>query len=344
MSTRRLASRALSRLLAVALSAGLSVLLAGCGFLPKEKVVPEPTLPEPPTTTSAVSYPVKRGDIAEAVEGTAEVTSVRSVVLYFKEPGRIKEINVSAMQTVAEGDILARLDIGDLEHELRLAQIDQQIAQVTRDRMNVVGAGSFDKRIQDLAIAKANETVSYLQERVDASTIRAPFAGIVETVDAQPSDRVQDYSTIMEITDPTQLELQLKVTRQDYDMIHTGQASEINSSQDQWTPTTVTEVTHLDPTRDVSVRVEQFIVHLRLPKGIPDSGMGRALAVRVVLQRHRNTLTIPLAALREFEGRTYVRVIEGDARHEQDVRVGIRTQTDAEILEGLQEGQRVIGR
>ena len=87
MSTRRLASRALSRLLAVALSAGLSILLAGCGFLPKEKAVPEPTLPEPPTTTSAVSYPVKRGDIAEAVEGTAEVTSVRSVALYFKEPG-----------------------------------------------------------------------------------------------------------------------------------------------------------------------------------------------------------------------------------------------------------------
>jgi hypothetical protein len=36
--------------------------------------------------------------------------------------------------------------------------------------------------------------------------------------------------------------------------------------------------------------------------------------------------------------------MEGDARHEQDVRVGIRTSTQAEIIEGLKEGQRVIGR
>ena len=104
-------------------AAGAAILAAGillcCGLFPKEKTAQEPILPEPPTTSSSITYPVTRGDIEEGIEGTAQITAVREVALYFKEAGRIREINAAPNQKVAAGDVLARLDIGDLEYQLR---------------------------------------------------------------------------------------------------------------------------------------------------------------------------------------------------------------------------------
>lgn len=48
--------------------------------------------------------------------------------------------------------------------------------------------------------------------------------------------------------------------------------------------------------------------------------------------------------LREFRERTYVRVLDGEQRREVDVRVGVRTDTQVEILSGLEAGELVIGK
>jgi macrolide-specific efflux system membrane fusion protein len=344
MSMATVNIRTWSALRAAAVAALAAGALLCCGLFPKEKTAPEPVLPEPPTTSNSITYPVTRGNIQDGIEGTAQITPVREVALYFKEAGRIREIDAAPNQKVAAGDVLARLDIGDLEHQLRLAQIDLKIAQLTLDRMEVMGAGSFDRRIQELVIARQQETVDYLRQRGDASTIRAPFAGIIKSVDAQISDRIAEYVTIIELSDPEAFELQMRVNRDQYSMMMLGLAAEVNDTQDMWLPTRVIQTTHLDPARDASVRVEEFIVHLSLPRGVADLRMGRSFGARIVLRRRTNALLIPLACLREFGGRTYVRVMEGDARFEKDVRVGIRTSTEAEIIEGLKEGQLVIGR
>ena len=53
---------------------------------------------------------------------------------------------------------------------------------------------------------------------------------------------------------------------------------------------------------------------------------------------------ITSAALREFSGRTYVRVLTDGVRREVDVRTGIHTGTRVEIVDGLEEGELVIGK
>jgi macrolide-specific efflux system membrane fusion protein len=210
--------------------------------------------------------------------------------------------------------------------------------------MNALVATSYDRRILELVIARARENVDYLKSRIDASTIRAPFAGVVKSVDAEVSDRVQDYATVVTLSDPTMLELQMRINRDQGYSVSEGLAAEVTADDEHWLPSRVIQTTHLDPLRNASVRSEEFIAHLSLPRGLTEVDLGTLLSARIVLRRKTDTLIIPLAGLREFGGRTYVRVLEGESRHEQDVRVGIRTATEVEILSGLSEGQLVIGR
>ena len=63
----------------------------------------------------------------------------------------------------------------------------------------------------------------------------------------------------------------------------------------------------------------------------------------VTLEKRENTLWLPPAAVQKFAGRRFVSVEEGGRRRQIDVTVGIESAERVEILEGLQEGQVVVG-
>lgn len=65
--------------------------------------------------------------------------------------------------------------------------------------------------------------------------------------------------------------------------------------------------------------------------------------IRIVLERKDDVLLLPPEAVRSFEGRRFVVVREGDRERRATVRIGITTETQVEILEGLEEGDIVVG-
>ena len=63
----------------------------------------------------------------------------------------------------------------------------------------------------------------------------------------------------------------------------------------------------------------------------------------IVLEEKQDVLWLPPAAIRRFQGRNFVVVQDGVAQRRVDVRIGIESEERVEILEGLTEGQVVIG-
>jgi hypothetical protein len=70
--------------------------------------------------------------------------------------------------------------------------------------------------------------------------------------------------------------------------------------------------------------------------------LGDNLAFTLELARKENVLIIPRGALRNFQGRDYVLVVDGETSREVDVERGLVTPTEAEIAAGLAEGQQVV--
>lgn len=262
--------------------------------------------------------------------------------MYFKQSGRLALLDVEPGQDVESGELLAQLETGTLEHQLGLAEIDLEMAEL---RLAAVRTGGtpVDIRLQELAVAKNRLAVENLKERLEIASIRAPHDGIVQSVRVQVGQLMQEYNTVMIVADPASRELQVEIRRnEDINKIARGQSALVEVSRDQWEPATVTQITERETGSSISLT---YVVHLQLEEGLDTSGLrlGDLVSVRLIVQEKENALIVPRAALREFMGRRYVRLLDGEARREVDVEVGIATPTEVEILKGLSEGDIVIG-
>jgi RND family efflux transporter MFP subunit len=319
------------------------VLLAACERPADDLELPA-ELSELGARTSAPTYPVERRDLAVEIERVARVQSVRLLELYFQEGGRLAELNVGTGDRVTEGQILARIASGPIQHNLRLAEIDLEIDRLRATSQNP-GSSNVDRQIRQLELSKREESVDFLRRRLAAHTIRAPYDGVITRVNPEVDEVVEGYRTIIEIADPSDLELQMEVSVDQFDRVEVGQSAQVQITSGTWAPGTVSRLTTRTSGRDAALRREEYVVHLRLDEADAVSfRMGARHAARVLVDFRRDTLLIPVAALRAFQGRTYVRVLEGVQRREVDVKVGVRTDTRVEILEGLESGQTVIGK
>jgi len=70
---------------------------------------------------------------------------------------------------------------------------------------------------------------------------------------------------------------------------------------------------------------------------------GDLVRVTVELERKDEVLWLPPQALRNFDGRMFAVIQDGEAQRRVDVQVGIETAERVEIEAGLEEGQIVIG-
>lgn len=325
-----------------------TALAAGCALLPKEEDYDVPVLEEPPPSRT-VTYEVKKGYIAEEIRGLGRVAPVKETQLYFTRAGRLKVMNVQTQQRVTEGAVLAQLEIGDLEHQLRLANIaleEQSIRLAKAEEMARIEGRveNPDIQVQRLAVQRDELQVAYLQERIDQSTIRAPYNGVVVRTYTQAGLNVKEYDPILTVADPSELELQMELySEDDFRRITPGQTVKVEITKGRWVEGRVTQIPSYaernatGAERDRRVRIQVSSAGARV-------NMNDLMTAIIVVQEKQDALLIPKAALREFMGRSYVRVLEGETRREIDVAVGIRGPSEVEILEGLSAGQLVIGK
>ena len=86
---------------------------------------------------------------------------------------------------------------------------------------------------------------------------------------------------------------------------------------------------------------EQYEVGQQLTVSLFEAG--DLVKVTVLIERSEDTLWLPTAAVRTFEGRRFVMVRVGDRLQKVDVKLGVEGQDRIEILEGLEEGQIIEG-
>jgi hypothetical protein len=84
-------------------------------------------------------------------------------------------------------------------------------------------------------------------------------------------------------------------------------------------------------------------VHISFDPGDLALDIGDLAEVLVTLQRKDGVLWLPPQAVRTFQGRRFVVVQDGERQRRADVKLGIAGPDRVEIVEGLEEGQQIVG-
>jgi HlyD family secretion protein len=113
----------------------LLILATACSVGPPgDASGPTPTPVPPEPGVEQPTYTVQRGTVARKLEFTARVAPVQRADLFFRADSHLSRLLVQRDESVQEGDLLAELEMADLQRQLEAAQLDWQQAQIESRR------------------------------------------------------------------------------------------------------------------------------------------------------------------------------------------------------------------
>jgi membrane-fusion protein len=314
--------------------------MTGCFFFPAEE-----ELLEPPTVAiediAYSTYTAKQKTIEDKTVATGYVFCKSQYNASFPESGgTLKTIYVTAGQHVEEGDLLAELDVGDLDYLYK-----QQLLIVQKAQIAYNSSGTADAR---LTLEMEQNTLTEYERQLNNSRIYAGMTGEVCFVqDMDPGTTVTAYKTIIKIVDPSQLCIQYSSSNMK--SFPLGEEVTITVDGEDYsgcvskTPTDVKEGLYDD---FPAVMKDTSSIYCEFTDGTPSFlTVGQTADITAVFACHENAVVISKTLVKTDGDRTYVTILdENDTKKEVDVTVGITNATEAEILTGLNAGDRVVVR
>jgi len=327
----------------ISLAAVLS-LAAGCSLLPEEEQPLAPPLVKPAQARIVTEEP-RVGRLEKAVQGMATFEPVRMAYHQYTEGGgRVAEVLAKAGDEVKAGDPLLRLDMGplyvtllqrQLELERKLLALDE--AKEARDERRL--------KIALLEVEIAQIMYDSVAEAYENSILKAQMDGVVTfAANLQPGDVIQPYQTLFIVADPGRMRLAFSVvSTSSVNDVQVGMEAEITFQNQKYIGKVVQTPASAPFEQDERLR-ERYArtLYIDLEPTPEGAKIGDMASVRILTDVRENALILPRGAVRRMFGRTYVQVLEGESRREIDVQTGLETQTEIEIISGLEPGVKVI--
>ena len=312
------------------------------------------------------------------------VTARREATVSSKVTGKVVEVLIEEGKKVEEGQILARLDDTNVKASLNLAEAQLVSARkaLEETRVRIIEADQELRRISNLLTNKiatqsdldhaeaassslkarleqqqadvtvAERTIQTWQQQLEDTIIRAPFAGIVTSKNAQPGEMISPISAgggftrtgICTIVDMSSLEIEIDVNESYINRVEAGQAVEatLDAYPDWKIPCKVIAIIPTADRQKSTVKVRVGFDKLD-PRILPDmstkvgfrdntsSGPGTA-----------RTVTVPKNALQQRDGKDMVLVVQNGRAERRAVTVGGTFKDEVALSAGLMPGEQVI--
>lgn len=340
---------------ALLMMCGMMLFTSACSFLPDEEA--EEVLPTitPPTVSKKPEYEVVREDLRAVATMTGKLMSDQEDILFFTLDNKpIKNINVKNGDSVKKGQVIAELDVDDLQKELRQNRLQLRAEEVKmketlrkKDEMDPV---EFEEA--QILFEQTQQELADLQTDIEKATITAPFTGTIVSLTAKKGAMSKKYDPVTIVADTSRLTVAAQPSKDDLKRITPGMEAEVSINSVDGVIKGKVKALPL-PSNDneggdqgdlpEQDRIDKYmtIEVEKMPKGVT---RGTMLSVTVVTNKIKDAIVIPPSALRTIGSRTYVQVADENGKREVDVEVGMQTPTKVEIKAGLEPGQKVVGR
>jgi RND family efflux transporter MFP subunit len=322
----------------------------------------------PPANTAVPKVAVakvERATVSQEVFIPAEFRAYVQVDLHAKVSGYVKDMNVDFGDRVKAGQLLATLEIPELQADLSNAEAAEQraVADYTDEHLaytrllavntnhpglvaqqDVDAAESKDLATKATVAATQADIVKY-QAWVAYSHITAPFDGVITMRYADPGAFIEAGTagtaakSLLQISDNYLLRLDFPVSVEYVPDIHVGDtvAVQVETLGNESFNGVITRFTDLvdEDTRTMMTEIQVTNQNLEL---IP--GMYTQVVLKV--NRHPNALVVPTEAVVSTKSPSVYVVNQDHNLEERPVKLGVEMPNKYEVLSGLQEGELVV--
>jgi RND family efflux transporter MFP subunit len=334
------------------------------------------------TTVRAAA--ASNGGPAPVLDASGYVVARRQATVSSKVTGRVREVLIEEGMAVEADAVLARLDDSSVSplQALSLSQLDAARKNLAEVRVRLTDAQrnldrSRQLRAQQLVSQQQLDSAETEAQALEAKLaalasevkvaesnvrvrnqdladleVRAPFAGVVVSKDAQPGEIVSPISAgggftrtgIATIVDMSSREIEVDVNESFINRVREGQktAAILDAYPDWEIPSHVINIVPAADRQKATVRV-RIAFDVLEPRILPDMGVKvRFLSTADAATRAASVARLPANAVVVDSDTRYVWRVRDDAAERVAVRTGAERDGQIDVLSGISAGDVII--
>jgi membrane fusion protein, multidrug efflux system len=297
-----------------------------------------------PVVTTA---PVQRQNFKHFVEIQATVEADDYIGVTSEVAGRITKLTVEEGGSVRRGQLIAELDLEQLEKQMAELEKSLELANTVYERQKRLWDQNIGSEMQYLEAENSKErlekSIETLDYQMSKAKIYAPASGIVETVFLQTGELASPGMPIIEILNPRKLKAVADVPENYLRAVNKGETVTVKfPALDQEQQARITLIGRTIDPANRTFKVEAAL------SDISSLIKPNLLAVMYIKDKQiDDAVTVPLEMVQqEVGGKDYVYVIGegkgGPVARKVYVKTGESYNGDIVIKEGLKGGETLI--
>ena len=317
---------------------GFALLLAACSAQSGDEAAT-------PTAVALVKLaPVSRGGAAQqlTVYGAAEPGPGGKMALVAPAEAKLVSIAAPVGTPVSAGQIVARLvatpstraDVVKATSDAAVA--DQALARALRLRADGLTSDA-DVETARAAATSARAVRASFASRVGDLVLRAPAAGIVDTVSVVSGDVLQSGAAVASIVRAGDVRVRFGIDPDTASLVRPGMMLTIAGVAAR-APLRIT-IDSVSPAVDAQTKLAAIFARVPARSGIV---AGETLTATIDAGSTPDALTIPYAALLDDGGQPYVYVVANGVAHRHDLSTKASSGDRVTVVSGVAAGDHVV--
>jgi len=231
--------------------------------------------------------------------------------------------------------------------EAELAKMDLEVAQsgleeALQELADLLSPDATQVDLLKSKLSSAQSAYSAAIEQLEDSVIKAPYAGFISVISAEVGDRVGVNAPIVEVVDPSVVEMDGIVDEVDILLLTEGQAATVtvDALPDRTLDGFVSEI---NPTATIQQGVVTYPVRVQIemPRGL-DLKDGLSAVADLVLEQQLDVLLLPQGAIFGSFQEPTVKVETNEGILERPVVLGASDDFWTEVITGVTAGEMVV--
>ena len=311
------------------------IMTAGCGNTSSKKSEAAEVVVADPTVSVAQVF------VREVPQEAVYTSTVQAYVKNNIAPqmaGRITKINVEIGDFVKEGQVLAEID----KAQLLQAQLQLQNQEVELQRLkSLYEEGGLSQSDYDAIQLQYNVLKTQVDNLLENTTLRSPINGVVSARNYDVGDMYAMSMPIFTVEQIVPVKLLIGVSETDYSKVKKGDSVTVTADAIP-DKTFYGKVNRIYPTVDPATRT--FTVEVKIDNAYKTLRPGMFARATVNFGSNNNVVIPDVAVVKQQgSGERFVYVLnEDNTVTYKKVVLGRRMGAEYEVLEGLQDGDKIV--